>query len=157
MIQLNGVSVELGRSMDDPRMTVFFVRVRSIRNPKVWSHGEVDPAKCGGAVATLSAVGLSAAAGAEYLNNKYGDNVDTEAALKLALTCCAEEAKLNVEASKGSEAVVARLFQNRHVFPDESRERIELWHWCQENGQQLTVSDRKDMGKALAALHAAGL
>lgn len=153
MIRIDQVAVEYGRSSEDFRQLVILVRVLSRRKKGLSAQSEVNPAKCGTVLATVAAIQAAAGAGAEYLGEKYGDNIDPDQAAKNAVHAFQEETKLLAESSRQVAHLVARMMTHRAKFSDPVREQVERWDWLLKHGQPLTPRDRADMGPVLAALH----
>ena len=157
MIRIDNVAVEYGRASDDFRQLVVLIRVQSRRKKGLWAQHEVNPAKCGTVPATLAAIQAAAGSAAEYLGEKYGDNIDPDQAAKNAVHAFSEETKLLAESSRQVVHLVARMMAHRSKFTDPVREQVERWDWLLKHGQPITPRDRADMGPVLAALHKAQL
>lgn len=157
MIRLGAVQVSFGRSESDWRQLVIRVQVHSKLKKGLLSSVDVNPASLGNVQATIAAVSAAAGAGAEYLGQQYGDNIDPEHCAKLAREAFAAEARLMAESTQGVGVVVARLMANRAHLPEVYREKAERWNWLQTHSQVFTPGDRTEMGQALALLHAKNL
>lgn len=153
MIRLDNVAVEYGRAIQDFRQLVIHVRVLSRVKKGLWADIEVNPATCGTVQATVSAVEAAGGAAAEYLGEKYGDNLDPSTCARLAARAFLEETKLVAEASQGVQPLVARMMTHRHSMSDPYREKVERWDWLLRNNQPITPKDRNEMAPVLAALH----
>lgn len=109
---IDGIEVAFEPMEDDYRKTGISVRVHSKKRKHLMAYKQIDPGTLGDSKAVMNIVGVAAGAGAEYLNKRYGDNIDPSTAAKLAIRVLGEESKLQAECGKGYPLKLARVRAN---------------------------------------------
>lgn len=154
---INGTTTRLGRDPDDFRRYMITVQVYSRARPGLKASHNIDPGKVTGQQHLLQLIGTAGAACAEYLGQKYGDNIDPAAASRDALRAFGEEAKLQVELSKDAPAKVKRLESMRSRLRDWETELLHKLRWAIDHNEKLTPLEVKWLDQRIGEIHAEGL
>jgi hypothetical protein len=154
---INGVNVRLGRDPEDFRRYQIVVQVYSARRPGLKSHYTIDPGKVNNKEHLLQLIATSASAGAEYLGQKYNDNIDPVRAGQYALQAFAEESRLIVELAKGAPAKVKRLETQVSLLNNQEQELLHKLRWAVDNNRQITVGENNWLNSVLGRIHGSQL
>lgn len=150
---IQGVSARLGRDPDDFRRYLVTVQVYSQTKPGLKATNDIDPGKATNHQHLLQLVGTAAAACAEYLGEKYGDNIDPATASRDALRAFGEEAKLLVALAKDAPAKVKRLEAMSARLPNEEQELLHKLRWAIDHGEKLTPLEIEWVNRRIGELH----
>lgn len=151
---IEGTSVRLGRDPEDFRRFMITVQVYSRTRPGLKSTNDIDPGKVNGQQHLLQLIGAAGAACAEYLGEKYGENIDPATASQNAIRAFGEECRLQVALSKDAPAKVKRLEQHAAaVLKDHERELLHKLSWSLKHGEKLTPVEVQWVDQCLARVH----
>lgn len=154
---IQGVSARLGRDPEDFRRYLITVQVYSRTRPGLKATHDIDPGKCSGQQHLLQMIGTAGAACAEYLGEKYGDNIDPVAASRDALRAFGEEARLQAALAKDAPAKVKRLESMSAQLRNEEQELLHKLRWALDHGEKLTPIEVEWVNQRIGELHAAQL
>lgn len=152
-VAVEGVSARLGRDPDDFRRYLVTVQVYSKTKPGLKASSNIDPGKATNQQHLLQLVGTAAAACAEYLGEKYGDNIDPVTASRDALRAFAEEARLTKALALDAPAKVKRLEAMGARLPNQEKELLHKLRWAIDHGGQLTPLEIEWVNRRIAELH----
>lgn len=153
-IMIEGIAVRLGRDPDDFRRFTVTVQAYSKNRPGLKSTTNLDPGKTNGQQHLLQLIGTAAAACAEYLGEKYADDIDPVTASQNAIRAFGEECRLQVELSKDAPAKVKRLEQHASaVLKDHERELLHKLSWSLKHGEKLTPVEVRWVDECLGRIH----
>ena len=157
MFTVEGVSVRLQRNTEDLRKYSIVVQAYSLKRPGLKSTTEIDPGKAKNKHTLLQTISAGGAACAEYLGNKYGDNIDPEKAAHSALKAFSEEVRRIVELSKDLPAKVKRLEDVGFKLKNNERELLYLIRWNLDKKQQIVSGEINWIDKMINRLHSGEL
>lgn len=150
---IEGVEVAMGRMDTDWRKTAVHVKVASRKKFGLYAHNEIDPEKAGTAKGVIAMVGTAAGACAEYLNGKYGDNIDPTWAVKCGMRAFTEECRMIGELSRTVPKKLERLLGKEYLFKNEEQEFIHRAQWLVDHGSNLTAHEVMAVDTLIARLH----
>lgn len=156
-IELEGVSITLGRLTLDERKFGIMVKVRSMRRPNIKFQNEVDPGKVQDQNGLLSLISVAAAACAESLGKKYGDNIDPVKVGQLALRAFREECHLMKALNADIDAKLKRVAFYRVLLSEEHRNLLEHCEWLRRRGEDLTPDEVNRVNDLVKKFHAHNL
>lgn len=150
---IDGVSVRLGRDPEDFRKYRISVQVYSRVKRGLKSNNDIDPGKVTGKDHLLQLVGAAGAACAEYLGDKYGDNVDPSSASRDAIRAFGEECRLQIALAADAPSKVKRLEKHAAMLKDNERELLHKLSWSLKHGERLTPVEVNWVDQKLGAVH----
>ena len=150
---IQGVSARLGRDPEDFRRYLITVQVYSRTRPGLKATHDIDPGKCSGQQHLLQMIGTAGAACAEYLGEKYGDNIDPVAASRDALRAFGEEARLQAALAKDAPAKVKRLEANVAKLSNENQEQLRRLRYLVNHQEKLLPREVAWLNQRLGELH----
>lgn len=119
---IEGTQVRLERDPENLRKFRIMVQVYSQKRPGLKATQEIDPGACRNKDHLLQLVGVAGAACAEYLGEKYGDNIDPADCSKNALHAFGEEARLMAALAVDVPAKMRRLESHVARLTNEQQE-----------------------------------
>lgn len=150
---INGVTVRLGRDSENTLKYLITVQVYSELRTGLKSNSEIDPGKANNQQHLLQLIGMAGAACAEYLGEKYGDNIDPEKSSKYAIQAFGEECRLQEALAKDAPAKIKRLEQHTPILKEPERELLHKLSWALNHGCKLTPREVLWMNQCLARIH----
>lgn len=150
---INGVSARLGRDPEDFRRYRITVQVYSRVKPGLKASNDIDPGASNGQQHLLQLIGAAGAACAEYLGEKYGDNIDPATASRDAIRAFGEECHLLAAMSKDAPEKVKRLESQAVRLKAEERELLSKFRWSLDHGERLTPLEVEWLNRRIGELH----
>lgn len=150
---IQGVQARLGRNPEDPRKYQVTVLVYSQVRPGLKSSTDIDPGQCASQQHLLQMIGTAGAACAEYLGEKYGDNIDPVAASRDALRAFGEECRLMAELAKDVPAKLKRLESNVAKLSNENQEQLRRLRYLVDHQERLLPKEVAWLNQRLGELH----
>lgn len=152
-VTIEGVEVRIDRGMHDKRKTVIVVQVMSRKQKGLFARHEVDPAEAGNVATTLRRIETSAGAAAEYLGEKYGDNIDPDNAARNAVKAFEEECRLLTALTQKAEKKIKRLEQSGSMLSAEEKQAVDFFKHIIKSGGQLLHGEAKYLNRLINKLH----
>lgn len=158
-VTINGTTVRLQRDPEDWRKLQVLVRVASVKKPGLCADQTFDPGKSPSTAMFLKALGAAAALCAEYLGERYGDNLDPASCSRDVYAAFREEAKLLAALRVDAAVKAKRLLQSGwgQRAPAEDRAKLERMAWLLNRGENLTAAEGEQINKWIGQLHRAQL
>lgn len=154
-VTINGVTVRLQRDPENWRRFQVAVQVVSRKRPGLKAERTMDPGKAQGLSDLTKGIAAAAALNAEYLGDKYGDNIDPSLAIRDALQAFGEECRLLAAQSAGVGDKLKRLSESAWIKgQDREREAVRRMRWLIDRGERLTGGEIEWINAALAQHHA---
>ena len=150
---IQGVQARLGRNPEDPRKYQVTVLMYSQVRPGLKSSTDIDPGQCASQQHLLQMIGTAGAACAEYLGEKYGDNIDPVVASRDAVRAFGEECRLLAAMSKDAPEKVKRLEAQAVRLKAEERELLSKFRWSLDHGERLTPLEVEWLNRRIGELH----
>ena len=150
---IQGVSARLGRDPEDFRRYLITVQVYSRTRPGLKSSTDIDPGQCASQQHILQMIGTAGAACAEYLGEKYGDNIDPVVASRDAVRAFGEECWLMAELAKDVPAKLKRLEANVAKLSNENQEQLRRLRYLVDHQEQLLPKEVAWLNQRLGELH----
>lgn len=150
---IQGVQARLGRNPEDLRKYMVTVLVYSQKRPGLKSSTDIDPGGCANQQHLLQMVGTAGAACAEYLGNRYGDNIDPAGAARDAIRAFGEECRLMAELAKDVPAKLKRLESNMGKLSNEHQEKLRRLRYLVDHQEQLLPKEVAWLNQRLGELH----
>lgn len=154
---INGVTVRLGRDSENLARYVVTVQVASRVRKGLKSTNEIDPGSAGNQQTLLHQLGIAGAACAEYLGEKYGDNIDPAQCARDALKAFGEEARLVAALKADVPAKLKRLERNLGVLKDNQRELVHRCRFAVDKGSALTPEEVAALDAMIGQIHGSQL
>ena len=154
---INGVTVRIGRDSENLVRYVVTVQVASRVRKGLKSTNEIDPGAAGNQRTLLHQLGIAGAACAEYLGEKYGDNIDPAQVARDALRAFGEEARLIAAIKEQVPAKLKRLEQNLHVLKENQRELLHRCSYAVKKGSALTPEEVAALDVMIGQIHGSKL
>lgn len=154
---INGITVRLGRDSENLARYVVTVQATSRRKPGLKASHEIDPGEAGDQRGLLHRIGIAGAACAEYLGEKYGDNIDPAAASRDALKAFGEEARLVASLKEQVPDKLKRLERNLGVLKENQRELVMRLRFAFDRGSALTPEEVAAMDVMIGQIHGSQL
>lgn len=151
---IRGVEVELGRLSTDWRKFGITVKVWSQRKPGLKATNEIDPATVTTAQAVIQLVGAAGGTCAEYLGERYRDNIDPTEAARLAMRAFVEEMRMVKELATAVPMKLMRLRSHVSEMNNNEQEFLERCKWFIDRNQELTPAEVRALDAMIARLHA---
>lgn len=158
-VTINGTTVRLQRDPEDWRKLQVLVRVASVKKPGLCADQTFDPGKAPTMSHFLKALGAAAALCAEYLGERYGDNLDPASCSRDVYAAFREEAKLLASMRQDAAQKIKRLRSSGwgQRAPAEDRAQLDRMKWLMDKGEQLTIAEGELINKWIGQLHGAQL
>lgn len=154
---INGITARLGRSAEDFRRYQITVQVNSKKRPGLKSTSDIDPGKANNYHHLLQMVGAAGAACAEYLGEKYGDDVDPTEASRDAIRAFGEECWLLVSLTKDAPTKLKRLESHAAKLRNPDRELLLKLRWAVDRGEILTPQEIAWVDLRIGEIHQGSL
>ena len=150
---INGVTARLARDPEDFRRYRITVQVYSRVKPGLKASNDIDPGASNGQQHLLQLIGAAGAACAEYLGEKYGDNIDHVTASRDAVRAFGEECRLMAELAKDVPAKLKRLESNVAKLSNENQEQLRRIRYLVDHQEKLLPKEVAWLNQRLGELH----
>jgi len=154
---IQGVQARMERDPKDSRKYQVAVLVYSQKRPGLKSSTEIDPGKCTNQHHLLQLIGAAGAACAEYLGEKYGDNIDPSVASRDAIRAFAEECRLLAELARDVPAKLKRLEFNVASLTNENQEQLRRLRYLVDRQEKLLPREVAWLNQRLGEIHGGAL
>lgn len=150
---IGGVQVSLCRDEENFRKIAITIAVRSTTKKGVLSKTSIDPGKATNHAHLIQLISTAASAGAEYLGEKYGDDLDPASCGSSAIKAFGHECRLIQALQEEASAKVKKLEQNAGYLQDNEKEILFKLSWAIRNSRKITAQDADWVNKVLSRVY----
>ena len=150
---INAVTARLARDPEDFRRYRITVQVYSRVKPGLKASNDIDPGASNGQQHLLQMIGTAGAACAEYLGEKYGDNIDPVVASRDAVRAFGEECRLMAELARDVPEKLKRLEANVAKLSNENQEQLRRLRYLVDHQEKLLPKEVAWLNQRLGELH----
>lgn len=150
---IQDVQARLGRDPEDLRKYRVTIQVCSKKRPGLKSSTDIDPGEAASQHQLIRMVGAAGAACAEYLGERYGDNIDTGEAYRDAVRAFEGECKLVTAVAESAYEKLKRIEAHVARLSDEKRELVQRLRYLVDHYGKLLPREAAWIDQRIQEIH----